>query len=426
MGPDDARHLLSRTGFTPTATEIIQWSALSRTEAIDRLLAGRHSAPSTQPPEETRRYQRHLGRGMLSEEEIKARNRQRHEAAVALRAWWFDEMLRTDSPLTERMTLFWHNHFVSGLQKVKHPDMMYRQNLLFRREAMGNFARLLHAVARDPAMVVYLDVAGSRKDAPNENFARELMELFTLGEGHYTEQDVKEAARAFSGWGLDGNSGEFIVRPRQHDNGIKTVLGKSGAFNGDAVLDILLAQRATAEFITAKLWREFISPVPDRKAVAQIARQFYDNDYDIGVVLRALFNAPAFWDTANRGSLVKSPVEMVVGTLRVFGASRPDSLQLANAPAFAQQMGQALFEPPNVKGWPGGEAWIDSHTLGKRRQFVSRVVSGNRGLIDVQAWQLALVRQGLDPRFVLLGETSSSQPAATVMDHLLDPRYQLK
>jgi uncharacterized protein (DUF1800 family) len=201
------------------------------------------------------------------------------------------------------------------------------------------------------------------------------------------------------------------------------VLGKSGNFDGDAVLDILLGQSATAEFITAKLWREFISPEPDKKEVARIARHLHAERYDIRVALRELFNSPAFWDAANRGSLVKSPVELVVGSLRVFGAGDLGVGLVANAPALAGQMGQAVFDPPNVKGWPGGQAWIDSQTLGKRREFLTRLTSP-RGGIDMDGWQAAVASLGLTPQFVLLGATSTSSEGPAAL--LMDPRYQLK
>jgi uncharacterized protein (DUF1800 family) len=227
-------------------------------------------------------------------------------------------MLATRSPLTERMTLFWHNHFVSSQQKVRYTRLMYEQNVLLRRHAVGNFGELLHAVSKDPAMVIYLDSASNRKGKPNENFAREVMELFTLGEGNYSEQDIKEAARAFTGWSVDPDSGEFMFRRPAHDDGVKTVLGRSGNFDGDAVLDILLAQPQTAEFIVSKLWREFVSPAPDAMEVKRIARMFRDNRYNIKVALRALLTADAFYAPQNRAVLIKSPVELIVGTLRQF------------------------------------------------------------------------------------------------------------
>ncbi|WP_258402010.1 DUF1800 domain-containing protein, partial [Burkholderia multivorans] len=171
----------------------------------------------------------------------------------------------TPSPLTERMTLFWHGHFTSGQDKVPYPQTMAAQNALFRREALGNFGTLLHAVAKDPAMLQYLDGASNRNGRPNENFAREVMELFTLGEGHYTQRDVTEAARAMTGWTVDPDTLRFVVRTDWHDAGDKTILGETGPFDGDAFLDILLKQRETARFVAANLWREFVSDTPDAR-----------------------------------------------------------------------------------------------------------------------------------------------------------------
>jgi uncharacterized protein (DUF1800 family) len=305
-----------------------------------------------------------------TDDEKKAFRENEQRQAFQLRGWWLREMLATQSPLTERMTLFWHNHFVSSQQKVKYTELMYRQNILLRQHALGNFGAMLHAVSKDPAMVIYLDGASNRKGTPNENFAREVMELFTLGEGNYSEQDIKEAARAFTGWSIDGDTGEFKWRPRIHDDGSKTVLGQSGNFDGDAVLDILLAQPACADYIVGKLWREFVSPNPDPTEVVRIARHFRASRYDIKTALHDLFLSPYFWDAANRGTLVKSPVELVVGTLHQFQFSYDDPLPFTFAVA---QLGQNLFNPPNVKGWPGGEAWINSSTLLARKSTLERL-----------------------------------------------------
>ena len=264
---------------------------------------------------------------------------------------------------------------------------MYRQNALLRRESLGNFATLLHAMAKDPAMLVYLDSARSHREAPNENFAREVMELFTLGEGHYGEHDVKEAARAFTGWSLDRESGEFLYRRAWHDYGTKTVLGKTGRLDGDQVLDILLARPETARFIATKVWREFVSPIADATEVERWASTFRDGRYEVKPLLRAVLNSDAFWSPANRGSLVKSPVDLVAGTLRTFSI-RPADMRPAVFACAA--LGQNLFSPPNVKGWPGGDAWIDASTLLGRRQFVDRVFRGS----DPMAAPVAMNAQG--------------------------------
>jgi uncharacterized protein (DUF1800 family) len=375
QGMDDARHLLGRAGLGASPRQIIEFSGLSRVQAVDRLLATTHHAALTPPPEWVSEAitPRHVLRDMSPDERKDFEHRER-QRGLQLRGWWLQEMLGTPSPLTERMTLFWHNHFVSGQHKVRQPQLLYQQNALLRRHATGNFAELLHAVAKDPAMLIYLDSASNRKDQPNENFAREVMELFTLGEGHYGEQDIRDAARAFTGWSVDPDNGEFRWRPAQHDMGEKTVLGHSGNLTGDEVLDLLLAQPATADFIVAKLWREFVSPGPanpqERRERAQVAARFRASAYDLETALRALFLTRSFWAASNRGTLLKSPVDLVVGTIRQFEIPVSNPLPLVTV---TTQLGQNLFAPPNVKGWPGGTAWINSQTLLGRKQFAERV-----------------------------------------------------
>jgi uncharacterized protein (DUF1800 family) len=253
---------------------------------------------------------------------------------------------------------------------VRSPVLMYRQNQLLRKHAFGYFGELLHDVSKDPAMVVYLDGASNRKGQPNENFAREVMELFTLGEGHYREQDVKEAARAFTGWSVDRDTGLFMFRRGIHDYGNKTVLGRSGNLDGDQVIDILLKKPQTAQFVTRKLWREFVSPVPDEIQIARLAEDFRDSGYHIARLMRALLTSDAFYAPDNRAALIKSPVEFVVGTLKQFDIDAPNLRPFVIASAL---LGQNVFAPPNVKGWPGGEAWINSATLLGRKQLIDRL-----------------------------------------------------
>jgi uncharacterized protein (DUF1800 family) len=375
IGYEGARHLLNRTGFGATDAEVAEFAALDRAVAVERLIASARREASVAPPAfvDAPFEPYYRLRNMTAEERMAAQRRLAQDS-FELRAWWLREMAETPSPLTERMTLFWHNHFATSQQKVRSLQLMYRQNALLRREALGNFATLLHAIAKDPAMLVYLDNAGSRRQAPNENFAREVMELFTLGEGHYGEPDVKEAARAFTGWSLDRETGEFTYRRIWHDYGQKTVLGTTGRLDGDEVLDVLLARPETARFIAAKLWRELVSPTPDAAEVSRWATVFRDAKYEVKPLLRVALNSEAFWSPANRGALVKSPVDLVVGTLRTFGI-RPGDLRPAVFACAA--LGQNPFAPPNVKGWAGGDAWIDSATLLGRRQFVDRVFRGS-------------------------------------------------
>ncbi len=371
MGTDDARHLLNRASFGAQPREIAEYATLSRSEAVERLLAGTVRSAKTPAPEGVRQPivpPREFRQA--SPEQRRAFQAEEIRRGFELRTWWLEEMLVTTSPLTERLTLFWHNHFVSSQQKVRYTRLLYDQNVLLRRHAVGNFGALLHAVAKDPAMVIYLDSASNRKGKPNENFAREAMELFTLGEGNYTEADVREAARAFTGWSIDPDSGDFKWRPALHDDGVKTVLGQSGNFDGDAVLDLLLSRSQTAEFVVAKLWREFVSPEPDATEVRRVARKFHLSNYEIKVALRELLLSPAFWTPENRGALIKSPVDLVVGTMHALDFEVGDPLPLALVVA---QLGQNLFAPPNVKGWPGGEAWINSSTLLARKGFTERI-----------------------------------------------------
>ena len=380
IGYEGARHLLNRIGFGATDAEILGYAGLTRAQAVDRVLAEARREATVKPPAfvETAPTPFYKLRQM-STEERQAEVRRNIELGLELREWWLREMLVTPSPLTEKMTLFWHNHFATSQQKVRSGQLMYRQNVLLRREALGNFGALLHAVAKDPAMLIYLDNAGSRRQAPNENFAREVMELFTLGEGHYGERDIKEAARAFTGWSLDRDTLEFTFRRMWHDGGEKTVLGRSGRFDGDQVLDVLLARPETAEFLVAKLWREFVSPTPDAREVKRLAAVFRESHYQVKPLMRALLASDPFWAAENRATLIKSPVELVVGTLRTFEI-RPASLRPAVLAATV--LGQNPMSPPNVKGWPGGEAWINSATLLGRKQLLERVFRGSDAMAE--------------------------------------------
>ncbi|MGE0358172.1 MAG: DUF1800 family protein [Burkholderiales bacterium] len=379
LGEAAARHLLVRTGFGATPAEVTRVAAQSREEAVEALLAGARTQATLAPPAfvDEPFFPFHKLRALPAEERL-AYARRNAQEGLALREWWFREMLLTPSPFTERMTLFWHGHFATSQQKVRSSRLVYRQNALLRRHALGSFREFLSAVSKDPAMLVYLDNAGSRRQAPNENFAREVMELFTLGEGHYSERDVKEAARAFTGWSLDRDTGEYRYRPFFHDGGTKTVLGRTGRLDGEDVLALLLERPETAAFVTRKLWRELVSPVPDEREVERLAALFREADYAIRPLLRAMLLSEAFWSPANRGALVKSPVDLVVGTLHTFGI-RP--FDLRPAVAAAALLGQNLMSPPNVKGWPGGEAWIDSSTLLGRKQFLDRLMRGADAIV---------------------------------------------
>ena len=370
MGFDEARHLLNRSSFAAQTNEIDDYAKLTREQAVDRLLSETRRTAAYPAPTWTAKYERVYRPDMTPEQRMQANRRELVERGLEIRTWWVAEMLSTPSPLTEKMTLFWHNHFATSQQKVRSAALMYRQNVLLRNYATGNFGAMLREVSKDPAMLIYLDGAQNRKGAPNENFAREVMELFTLGEGNYSEKDIKEVARAFTGWSIDTDAGEFRFRRAAHDDGSKTVFGKEGKFNGDDIVTLLLQQPATSEFIVSKLWRELVSPEPDAAVVKQLAATWRAANYEIKPLLRAMFLSEAFWRSANRGVLVKSPVDLVIGSLRQFRFAVEDPAPFA---VILRQLGQDLFNPPNVKGWPVGDAWLNTTTLLARKGFLNRL-----------------------------------------------------
>ena len=296
MGFDEARHLLMRTGMGPTPAEIRSTEALDYSAAIDRLLGKVRTQAQTpgpgwvsEAPNAIRaRAQAQAAKDTVDGKPVQVAQKIVQEYGRELRAWWVEEMLATDQPLVERMTLFWHNHFTSSVQKVRYVPAMYWQNALFRREALGNFATLLREVTRDPAMLIYLDGVRSVARQPNENFARELLELFTLGEGRYSEADIKNAARAFTGWTIDRETGRFHFNAQFHDDGEKTFLGQTGRFSGDDVVRILLNHPRTAETIVEKLWREFVSLKPDPSEVKRLAASFRNGGYEMKPLMRAM------------------------------------------------------------------------------------------------------------------------------------------
>jgi uncharacterized protein (DUF1800 family) len=371
---EEARHLLARTGFGGDWEQIQRLKSLGYEEAVTAILNQTRSQPLTAPPDwvsEPLMSRQQIKQ--LSKEARKKLFRQKRMRSFELKAWWFHEMVQTDSPISEQMTLFWHNHFTSGLRKVNSTKLMYAQNLLLRQHALGNFRQLIHAVAKDPAMLIYLDNVFNQKGKPNENFARELLELFTLGEGHYTEKDIKEAARAFTGWAIDRRSGKFRFIRRRHDFGSKTFMGRAGNFDGDDIIDMVLEQPQVASTITEKIWRAFISQTPDPQEVSRLASLLRANDYELKPLMQSMLTSRAFRDPQTYGAMIKSPVDLIVGTLRVFQFPMGDGRGIVQA---SRRLGQDLMDPPNVKGWPGGTRWISSDTLMMRRQILDRFLRG--------------------------------------------------
>jgi uncharacterized protein (DUF1800 family) len=279
------------------------------------------------------------------------------EKVQELNLMWLQEMAKTSYPLLEKISLFWHGHFATQISNPYFDQLLLND---IRTNALGNFGDMLKIVSKSPSMLQFLNNQQNRKQHPNENFAREVMELFTLGRGNYTENDVKEAARAFTGWGFN-QQGEFVFRNNQHDDGEKQFLGKTGNFTGDDILNILLEQKQTAVHITKKIYRFFVSDITsDEERIQQLAADFYNNQYDITLLLKQIFTADWFYNDKIVGAKIKSPVELLVNYQRTIPLQfKNDKTQLL----LQRTLGQVLFYPPNVAGWPGGTNWIDSSSL---------------------------------------------------------------
>jgi len=284
--------------------------------------------------------------------------------------WWADRMLRSPRPLQEKLALFWHGHFATNEDKVRDYRKMYRQLELFEREGAGNFRDLLVGVAKDPAMLAFLDAGVNLKGAPNENFSREIMELFSLGVGNYTEKDIREAARAFTGWNF--KDVQFVVNADRHDDGIKTVLGKTGTFDGVDVIDIIMAQPVCAEFVASKLYRFFVRDDISPELRAKLGERLRANGFVVRPFLRELFLSRDFYSAASTGTHIKSPVELVVSSYRKLGLK-----EMPGVPDFnfvTTELGQHLMQPPTVAGWAQGRSWITPGLLIERGNFARDVL----------------------------------------------------
>jgi uncharacterized protein (DUF1800 family) len=280
--------------------------------------------------------------------------------------WWLNRMIAATNPLPEKLTLFWHDHFATSLQKVKAPELMFRQNQLFRAMGAGRFEPLAQAVAKDAAMMVWLDSNSNRRESPNENFARELFELFTVGVGNYAESDIKAAARAFTGWRVSPRTQQFAFAPRLHDGDSKVLFGATRSFGGEDVVHLLATRPACVRFITAKVWSHFGRPAaaPDDRLLAELAEVFAP-ELDMRALLRAIFLHPEFNSPATRTGLVKQPIEYVAGALRALG-QRAEGTDLLRA---LRLLGQEPFVPPSVGGWPANGYWLSTASSLGRVQF---------------------------------------------------------
>ncbi len=384
-----AAHLLRRAAFGGTAAQIDEFAALSREEAADRLLNFETIDNSA------------------LDARVAAANYDFIKFNDGIR-WWYLRMIHTARPLEERMTLIWHGLLTSQTSKIggQKFKLMKAQNDLFRSHALGKYDDLLQAVAKDPAMLIYLDTVDSTKDHPNENFARELMELFSLGVGNYSEGDVRESARAFTGWRITNEAPPavkpnspglteeekrklreeayrayepaFLVQPRLHDSGSKTFLGKSGAFGGEEIISIILEQAATGRFITNRLFSEFAHSSPSQQTSDRLLKVWENSGHNIKDVVREILVSDEFYSERAYRAIVRSPINFVVNAIRgleIADELRPNMF----SDKTIKGMDQVLFEPPNVAGWPGGATWLSSSTFFARVNFLDQFLMGQRG-----------------------------------------------
>lgn len=367
-------HLLRRAGLSASKAEVEQYLPLGVQGAIDVLL------DFDRQPEE------------FNDDEIVTllRADAPNLRPPVITDWWIYRMLMTKRPLQERLALFWHNHFATSGSKVQRGEFLLMQIQMFQRMGASNFHDLVLEVSRDPAMLIWLDGVSNIKGKPNENYARELLELFTMGIGNYTEQDIKEAARAFTGWTVRRLNGTFFFNASQHDDGEKLFLGQTGRFGGEDIVRMAVEHPATARFISQKFYLSFIADQPDKKAVDALAKTFRESNYDIKSLLRRIFTSETFWSEKVYRKRIKSPVEFVIGTLRQMGVPErlrevplqtPQGQRLTRGflrltSSLMRRMGQMPLYPPSVAGWDGGTAWISSATMLERMKFAD-VLTGS-------------------------------------------------
>jgi len=362
------KHLLWRAGFGPGIEQIDELKNKNIKTILQEMFREESFSPITyQTPDlEPLEYNDPKENAEQKRKLLKLHQQQNNE----LNFKFLEKLATSNEQLREKMAFFWHGHFATRINNPK-----FNKQLLntLREKSLGNFRDLLFEVSRSPSMLQFLNNQQNKKDHPNENFAREVMELFTMGRGNYTEKDIREAARAFTGWGYD-KDGNFVERKKLHDTGTKTFLGKTGNFTGDDVLNIILEQKTTAEFITKKIYTFFVNEKPDLSIIENLSQNFYQSGYDIKKLMNEIFSSSWFYDKKNIGNRIKSPTELFAGMMRIL----PMEIQNPeNIMVYQKLLGQMLLYPPNVSGWPNGKSWIDSSTLMLRLQ-IPQIWSGLR------------------------------------------------
>jgi len=379
----ESAHLLKRTVIGPTIEEVDYLSSLSVGDAVEYLLRDIAEPP---PPGDWVNhpipdYQNY------TEEQQDSLETAYYNRGIELGYWWLDQFFYNPTSIIEQMTLFWHDHFATSIQTVRYPPAMYHQNKVLRENALGNFKDLVIMMTLDPAMMIWLDNMENRVGAINENFSRELLELFTMGEGNYSQSDVMEAARALTGYQTDGLNVYF--NSNRFDDGQKTFLGQTGNFDTYDVIDIIFEQNQTAYFISEKLYKWFIYENPDEEIVQQLAQIMIDNDYEIKPVLLALLNSEHFFDENFYGSKYKNPLTHSLGAMRQSYIDINQSISYQNSEIsfyevlrYVQNLGgQLILNPPDVSGWPGYRNWINTYTLPWRKLYTNYLLDGTFGIV---------------------------------------------
>jgi hypothetical protein len=458
---DLAAHLLERAGFGGTPEEIQALAKMTPAQAVARLVRYEGTDASHLPPFE------HSGvfdpgldpfppsrpavtdlakeKGEALGIKVKASGNRRLQPIVDeffywLRAsvletnrvsyWWANRMLASPRPLQEKMALFWHGHFASNEAKVRDYRKLLGQLELFQRQGTGNFRSLVVAVAQDPAMLSFLDAGVNVKGASNENFAREIMELFTMGVGNYSEKDVREAARAFTGWNYQGL--KFVVNKDQHDDGEKTFLGKTGHFDGVDVIGIILEQPATADYIAGKIYRFFVRQELSPELQRQLGSVLRQNNYELSPLLEKIFLSRDFYSPASVGTRIKSPVELAVNTYKKLGLKNIPGVPDFNLATGA--LGQQLFSPPTVAGWAGGQSWITPGLLLERGNFARDVLFPDISFLPPDRFTgggevrrvAERIREGMDITTATMDESKSGTRAESNLNADRDEEFNTR
>ena len=446
-----AAHLLERAGFGGTPEEVARYAAMTPQAAVRHLVRnkdvpnplpafdesdvhdpGLEPFPVSRPAATDRAKETGESMGVKVKP---AGNRRLQPVADKffywLRAsrlethrmsyWWANRMLVTERPLEEKMALFWHGHFANSEEKIRDYRKLLKQIQLLQDKGTGNFRDLMVSVAQDPAMLAFLDAGVNVKGAPNENFAREIMELFTMGVGNYTEKDIREAARAFTGWNF--NDLTFVINPDRHDDSVKHLLGQSGNYDGVEVIDVILAQPVTADYLGSKIYRYFVRQEITPELRKQVGAVLRESNYELAPLLETIFLSKDFYSAASTGTRIKPPVEMVVGTYRKMGLK-----EVPGVPDFndvTESMGQKLFFPPTVAGWANGKSWITPGLLLTRGNFVYDIVFPDINFLPPDRYpggdyQIALVNDKLAQGYDVTTATKPDAKEVTSMSMQAD------